>query len=120
MNPRGQEQISEQEQQAPTARRPGQSDGDKRQDQSPEPVAAHLAGEVALGRFVSVHRAQLGVRVTGPDRALPPLAEARHRRVVLRHLRIDANDFPPALAQAKTKLRLFAGDYAGVVAIHLL
>jgi hypothetical protein len=52
----------------------GSRNGDHRHDQAIEESRAHLASPVA------VKSVQLGIRVTGANRAAPPLGKARHRR----------------------------------------
>src|SRR5689334_15951088 len=66
-----------------------------------------------------MHRGKLCISMACAHRSLPPLREARHSGIVESHFLVEAMNLPSAMAQAKTKLRLFACDDGRIKSVHL-
>src|SRR5260370_33748232 len=81
-----------------TRRRRRCDDGQKGHEETIEPGRPNIASPMAMAAM------DLGIRMPGADRALPPLAEARHGGLVPRHLPNEAPHHPSPAPQPAAEL----------------
>src|SRR5437868_9444041 len=96
-DPRVKKHVSGENGEGETRRRRRRDDGQKGREEAVERGRPNIASPMAMAAI------KLGIRVPGADRALPPLAEARHGGVVPRHLAIDAPYDPSPAPQAQAE-----------------
>ena len=115
---RGHEIDYRQQNQGPAASHNGKGHDRQRHTDSPEPGTPRFSHEMAV-RPATVNRRDLGVRVARAHGPLPPLAQARHGRVVPGHRRVEPHDLPARRPHAEAQIVILRGDDRWIEAADL-